>query len=351
MRKLLLPVAGLVAFSVLLGACDAQITPSAARVDSAAIAPSTLDDAMRSIASNTGYLCEIDPQSTLATAGVGGTTYAASFAADVLTELVQYKAVHEHVARLGLPETSFARQLAAQQLPAALNPTSTSGCKTSGAGVLAAFSRSYRSRLTQFEEDELVLLAHLAGVPLTRQGVAEYESAHKGASTQSCTSVIEVSSSASALALRKQILAGASFASVAKADSLDTSSASSGGSLGCVFPSEFTSPLDTVVADLPVGQVSPPVKFASGYLLLLVTSRPLAPLQQVASAIVLGQEAKFSGLLAKTTGAAHVTVDPAYGTWADSSTGWRVEAPTGPPDALLPNPAAITPTASSASSG
>ncbi len=344
MRKLLLPAAGLVALSVLLSACEVQVTPYAARVGASTISASTQDGSMRAIADDTGYRCEVraGSQDQLPIEGTGGSTYAASFAADVLTQLVEYRALHEEVARLGLHEGAFAREVAAAQLPLALNPASTSGCVTTGAQILASFANPYRGLIDQFEVDQLVVLAHLAGVTLSRAGITAYEAGHKASSTLSCTSVIQVASASAAAAARARVEAGASFASVARSSSTDPS-ASSGGSLGCVFASQFTSPLNAVVANLPVGQVSQPVAFGTGYLLLQVTSRPLAPVTQVASAVVLAQQAKLTTLIATVTSKSHVTVDPAFGTWTHASTGWSVTPPSGPPDALLPNPTAVTP--------
>lgn len=346
MRKLLVPLAGLLALSLLLSACDVQVTPDAARVDGYAISASTLTGSMRAIAQDAGYRCEVraGSQDQIAIEGTGGSTYASSFAADVLTQLIEYRALHDEVTRLGLHAGAFARQVAAAQLPQALNPATTSGCTTTGAQVLADFTNPYRGLLDQFEVDQLVVLAHLAGVTLTRAGIDAYESAHKSAATLSCTSVIAVASASAAAAARARIEAGASFASVARTTSTDPS-ASSGGALGCVFASQFTSPLNSIVASLPVGQVSQPVAFGSGYLLLLVTSRPLAPATQVASAVVSTQQSRLTALIATLTASAHVSVDPAFGQWTHAATGWSVTPPAGPPDALLPNPTAVTPVA------
>ncbi|MDA8290416.1 MAG: peptidylprolyl isomerase [Actinomycetota bacterium] len=352
MRKTLLSIAGLAALSLGLSACEVSVTPYAALVGGTSISSASLTDAMHTIATNPGYRCEVlsglTTGATFSIEGSGGSTYASGYAADVLTQLVQYQVLHDAVLRLGLPETSFARQLATSQLPQAFAPATGSTCATTGAQVLAGFSSSYRSRIVQFEEDQLVLLAHAAGVELTRAGVAAYESHHASSSALSCTSVIEVGSRAAALAARSKVTAGASFASVARTVSIDPSSAK-GGSLGCVFPSAFASPLDTVIANLPVGTVSSPVPFGTNYVLFFVTSRPLASLTQAAAALVNAQQAKFPGLLARATAATHVVVDPTYGSWARSGTSFHVAPVTGPPDALLPNPAAVTPPAASPS--
>jgi PPIC-type PPIASE domain len=348
-RKLLVPAAGLLALSLLLSACGAPLTPYAARVNSATISPSELNAAMASIANDPGYRCEVvasasSSGSQVAIEGKGNSTYASSFAADVLTQLVQYAAAHQEVEHLGLAEGSFARQLAASQLPQAFTPSSTSGCSETGAQILSGFSPSYRSVISQFELDQLVLLAHLGGVTLTKAGVASYEASHASASTLSCTSIIEVATKTAATAAAKQIAAGATFASIAHSESTDASS-SSGGSLGCIFASQFTAPLNTVVANLAIGTVSAPVPFGTSYLLITVTSRPLASVTEVASQLLLAQQAKLTTLLSSATGAAHVSIDPTYGSWHHATTGWSVGPSNSPADALLPTPAAVTPVA------
>lgn len=355
MRKLLFPAAGLTALSVLLGACNAQVTPYAAKVGSSTISTSSLNDAMRSVAGNSGYRCQLlagasSSGTPIPIEGKGGTAFATSFAADVLTQLVQYQAVHADIVRLGLKESAFARQLVTSHLAAQYNLSSTSSCTATGAQVLAGFSTSYRNVLSQAQLDDYVLIAHLAGVSLTTAGVTAYEATHKSASTLACTSVIEVGSKTAATAAAKQIAAGSSFASVAKSESTD-SSASSGGALGCVFPSEFASPLNTTVADLATGQVSAPVQFGTSYLLLEVTSRPLASLSQAAYQLIVDEQTKSQAAITKTIDSANVSVDPSYGSWKHASSGWSVAAPAGPADVLLPDSAAVTPVAASAAPG
>jgi parvulin-like peptidyl-prolyl isomerase len=349
-RKLVSILACALALGVGLSACGSPLTPYAARVDGKEISAASLVSAMRAVADDPGYRCQVRAGSgdQIAIEGSGPGTYSSSFAADVLTQLVQYQAVHQEIARLGLTETPFAEALAASELPQAFSPSAGSGCTTPGAAVLAAFAPSYRRLVTQFEVDQLTILAHLAGVELTRAGIRAYVAHHRAESALACTSVIEVASRSTAQAIYRRLRAGASFASAARSDSLDAS-ASSGGALGCVFPSEFTAPLGSIVAALPVGQVSQPVAFGADYLLLLVTSRPVAPLERVAAELLLAQQSKASALIAAVSGEAHVTVDPAYGTWRRSRSGWSVQAPSGPADALLPDPAAVTPAAAAVS--
>jgi parvulin-like peptidyl-prolyl isomerase len=73
--------------------------------------------------------------------------------------------------------------------------------------------------------------------------------------------------------IRKQILAGADFATLAKAESDDPSSAVKGGELGTFKHGQMVGPFDTAAFALPLGQVSEPVRTQFGYHIIKITSR------------------------------------------------------------------------------
>ena len=73
--------------------------------------------------------------------------------------------------------------------------------------------------------------------------------------------------------LRAKILAGADFATVAKAESDDTGSGTKGGELGTFKHGQMVGAFDQAAFALPVGQVSEPVKTQFGYHLIKITSR------------------------------------------------------------------------------
>jgi len=78
--------------------------------------------------------------------------------------------------------------------------------------------------------------------------------------------------------LRKRILAGEDFATLAKQYSDDTGSGSNGGDLGWFVKGAMVAAFEDVAFALPVGQVSEPVKTDFGYHLIEViekdTQRP-----------------------------------------------------------------------------
>ena len=351
-RKLLVPIVGGAALSIVLAACGSPVEPFAATVNGTTISSGTLDSTMSAIAHDSGYRCEIlggtASTSTLSIEGSGSGTYSSAFAADVLSELIQYSGAHDAVLALHLNEGAYVRSLAATELPTALTPSSSLGCSTDGALILADFPASFRAALGQFEIDDDVLAAHYARLALSPTGVASYEASHPAVANLDCVSVIEVTSKSIATTAREQIEAGESFASVAKADSKDSSS-TKGGALGCLYPSAFTAPLSTDIAALAVGQISQPIAFSTSYLLLTVTSHKTAPVSEALPLIFNDEQSKVTAAIAAATSASHVVLDPQYGTWAHSSSGWAVEPPSGPADALLPSPSAVTPATASLS--
>jgi peptidyl-prolyl cis-trans isomerase C len=77
--------------------------------------------------------------------------------------------------------------------------------------------------------------------------------------------------------LRKKILAGGDFATLAKAESDDAGSAAKGGELGTFKHGQMVGPFDQAAFSIPVGEVSEPVKTQFGYHIIKITSRTSKP--------------------------------------------------------------------------
>ena len=108
-----------------------------------------------------------------------------------------------------------------------------------------------------------------------------------------------------AKALRAKIVAGGSFAELAKTESDDEGSGANGGDLGTFPQGAMVEEFDKVAFEIPVGQISEPVKSAFGYHLILIESRGAKKFEDVKADIEaamkpeLGQKAVES-LKAKT---------------------------------------------------
>ena len=74
-------------------------------------------------------------------------------------------------------------------------------------------------------------------------------------------------------ALRERITKGEDFATIAKAESDDTGSGAQGGDLGSFSRGRMVPEFDQAAFQLPVGEVSQPIKTAFGYHLIQVQER------------------------------------------------------------------------------
>ena len=338
MKRLSAALASLVALCVLalgLSACNVGFSPYAAVVNGAEISQPQLREALSAIVNNAGYKCIIESSGTTHLLGAGNGTYSAAFSAEVLSILIQDRVMYQEFARLGLSEPSGLARVVLGQLQAATTPAS--GCPGTGASILAAFPPTYRNLLLRFQADEDVLSAHLVGITLSPGPLDAYVARHKAVMELACVSVIETSSKATALSLRSQVLGGANFASLAKAHSVDSTTAPQGGAIGCIPDVEFTAPLNNVIAALTVGHVSSPVSFSSNWLLLLVTQRQSETYADVVSSLVALENSAVNTLLPRLIKSAKVQVDPQYGTWDTKVSPARVQANAGPPADIVPN--------------
>lgn len=86
---------------------------------------------------------------------------------------------------------------------------------------------------------------------------------------------------AKAQEVRKRLLAGEDFATVAKSESDDATTASKGGDLGLFQHGRMVPAFDKVAFSLPVGEVSEPVKTAFGYHLIKVEQKELKTFEEM----------------------------------------------------------------------
>ena len=343
MKRLLVALAGLVALAVSTTGCNAHLLPYAAVVNGSTVSETTFTGSMSAVASNQDYRCLIGagPGGSVHVEGAGESTYATSFGANELSFLVQQQVVHQLVQRLRLTVPANVAPIAAAQLNQAFTPPSGSGCTGTGAQILAEFPSSYRQSLVQFQSDEDVISAHLAGMDMTPAGIARYAAANPSVGQMACISAIVVNTQAEAAALRGRALAGASFASLAKAHSIDTQSAANGGVIGCAQPSRFGAPLGTVITATPVGHISKPLKVHSVWVIIEVTGHQPVTTLQVVDGMAATVQPGFSAVVTAAMNRSHVQVDPQYGSWATIRNIRQVVAPVPPPPNLVPDPAAM----------
>jgi peptidyl-prolyl cis-trans isomerase C len=144
---------------------------------------------------------------------------------------------------------------------------------------------------------------------------------------------------ADAAAARAQIVAGASFADVARSESTDQASAANGGSLGCQPTGRFVSGFEQAVDALPTGQLSQPTQTQFGWHLIVVTSRqPLSLAQaqpQIRAALLANTQGALTSTLQRVESRASVTVNPRYGTFELRGGQAGIAPPSAPPSSTL----------------
>ena len=326
MKRLLSSVSGIVVLALVVAGsagCNAQWGPYAARVNGSSVSPGELNGALASVA-NSSYKCVLNAETQgklpITGAGVGDGSYSIAFADFILTALIKADVAVAEVAALHLPEPASAHTLAMAQVTQGLQQAAAAypACQTSGQKIVAALNSTYRNSIIGYQLASDALAAHLAGTTLSPTSLAAYEVHNATTTSQSCTSVIEVASKSKAASIRRSVVRGASFATEAKTNSLDTNSAANGGSVGCILASALVAQLRSALEHLPVGQVSQPIKFQSGWLLLLVTKRQFEPLDQLVNQLFGSEQTALQKALAGSLHNARIQVASNLGHWDPS---------------------------------
>jgi peptidyl-prolyl cis-trans isomerase C len=195
--------------------------------------------------------------------------------------------------------------------------------------VFAAFSKTFASKLIDRDARLFAVYRYYQTCPSGR-----------------FLSHILVTTQAQADAALARIRAGQKFDVVARALSIDTTSGTRGGALGCLAPGEFVPEFQNAAEAAPLGVVTGPVHTQYGYHLILERRWDPVGDQQFAQALTQAAGAVLTARLK----ALHVWVNPRYGAWgeikdANGNTGFAVTAPTVPnPRVCREKSAACTPT-------
>ncbi len=168
--------------------------------------------------------------------------------------------------------------------------------------------------------------------------MAAYYLANQPQFTAECVSVIATDTQAHANQLVAQLNAGAAFADVAKASSLDSQTAANGGSLGCNYTQsrvEQALQQQSVVVGKPIAPIQDTT--TGEWIIYEVTNQAVEPLSAATSLVrreLLQATPNVNRVSKEIVGFAHhsdVWVDPKYGTWKALA----IVAPVGPPEQYL----------------
>ncbi len=346
-----------VATGVLTSACD--VTPPAATANGATISTATLNSQLQTLQTTAagGCLLQLENAQLAATSGegTGGPgTYSMTFTNAVLNNQVGALLAVQYAASKGITispadlmtarsdfESTLDGEISAAVQQASSSGTlsfcqSTTGSSITGKALLSDLPPAIAEAQIHNQAVDEKLLAR--GADLSDAAVAAYYNANLAQFTTACVSVIATDSQTKANQLVAQINAGETFASVAKANSLDSQTAANGGALGCNYTrAQVEQALR--VQSVTVGQPIAPVQDSStgSWIIYEVTSETVAPLS--AASTVARRE-----LLQSTTNVnrvskeivafarvSDVAVNPRYGTWRRLS----IVPPVSPPSQFL----------------
>ena len=347
----------LIAAGALASACN--VTPSAATANGTVISTNSLNSQLRTLQSTQYGACLLqleDPQLTPASGqGSGGPgTYTTAFAGAVLESQVGQLLAEQYAMSKGLivspADLSTARSDFEATLDGEINEAvqesttagsttfceSASGTSLTGVELLNGLPKSVTDAQVLNQAFDEKLLAD--GADLSTGAVLEYYAANKSEFTVDCVSRIVTGSESAANQVVGQLKAGASFATLAKSSSIDTQTASNGGSLGCSF-TQAAVDQDLEQQNVPLDQPTTPVQNSGTgqWFIYEVTSQTLEPLSAVQSVVrreLLQTTTNVDRVSKEIVVFAHrstVSIDPRYGTWDRA----QIVPPVAPPPQYL----------------
>jgi hypothetical protein len=350
-------VLAVVAAGVLASACD--ITPPAASANGATISTGTLNSQLHTLQTTAAGSCLLQLENAqLADSsgeGTGGSgTYSMTFANAILNNQIGDLLALQYASSKGITISSSELVTATSDFEATLDGEisaavaqaseagtlsfcqDATGASLTGKALLSALPNPIRVAQVRNQAVDEKLLAR--GADLSAAAVAKYYNDNLGQFTTACVSLIATDTEAHANQLVAQLNAGETFASVAKANSLDTQTAANGGALGCNYTlAQVEQALS--VQSVTVGQPLAPVQDSSNgqWVIYEVTSQTVAPLSEAGSVArreLLQSTAnvnRVSKEIVRFARSSDVSVDPRYGTWL----GLRVVPPVAPPSRFL----------------
>jgi parvulin-like peptidyl-prolyl isomerase len=314
----------LFAVSFLAAACSGDdssggggaASSAAARVDGVAIPASKVTDDLQvlvaAIDAVPGDLLPPEQRIELkARYRASDTTYTPEARADVLTNLILKVVIDRGLEQFKIAVESQDTEAATTQVD---NPNGSILHYASAAAKKDAVDTGARAaRLFRYLEDR-------ANVWFSDADVDAYYQLKKANFDQptACTAHILVADEALATRLLGELRGGASFASLAAANSTDPSNKDAGGDLGCTAEGQFVPEFEAAVKQARDGDLIGPVKTQFGFHLIRVISTYKAPAYDAElKTQVRTQLATPRGWLDLTLSRTKIEVDSSFGTWSN----------------------------------
>jgi peptidyl-prolyl cis-trans isomerase C len=234
-------------------------------------------------------------------------------------DLAQLKAMAQEAKRRKLDQSESVRQLMELQQEQVLASTLVkqlqSELKTDDAAVKEWYD-AHKAEYENVKASHILIRFKGSNVPL-KQGQKE---------------LTEEEALTKAQAIRKRLIAGEDFATVAKAESDDAGASANGGSLGAITKGRMVPAFEQAAFTLKPGEVSEPVKTQFGYHIIKVEDHSTKTLEEVRPQIEQQMKPQITQkALEKIRDGAQVVINEQY-------------FGTGPSSATPPTPSTPTPT-------
>ncbi len=243
----------------------------------------------------------------------------AAAAAELLTNKIVAKLVDQAMVQYNLTVADEDTTASTADIKQSLYSLDSVAAKTRDAAILQG---ARTSRVSRFLSDTTNKWYTDADV------TAFYELGKKEAFSQACVAHILVADETLAKKLASEIKGGADFATLAAANSIDTSNKDTGGDLGCNAKGAFVPEFEAAVASAKDGEVVGPVKTQYGFHVIKVKSAyKERSLDDALKTDIAAQLAQPKGWLDLTIGRSKITVNRSFGTWDAKNA--RVNPPAG----------------------
>jgi hypothetical protein len=313
---------------------SADVKPYAAIVDGHVISNDLINNEIQTIINNPRYSQLLD-QELSAGSGAGGlqpdgrNTVSSTYTAQLVYNRVLVQLTNEALAKQHLTISAADRASANTSVRSDINDDA----------LFNSLPRDYQDYLID-RQASLNAVLDQRDTPAKQQ---QYYNQNPSQFATYCIRHILVSSQQQAQSLYSQLQSGADFATLAKANSIDTGSAPQGGDLGCQSGSDisqYVQPFPQTVFAATPGVVNAPVQSQYGWHIIEVTSKTMQSFAQAQPTIsqTLGSSQEF---FTDALATAKVKVNPRYGDYVPS------DASSGEVGHIIPHPAATVGASSS----
>jgi parvulin-like peptidyl-prolyl isomerase len=335
--------AGALVLAVVASSCS-SVEPNAATVNGTAIQRSDLEDQLKAYADNQPYTAYQAQQGSPITGEGGPETVTMDFTDSILRRQILLEIVRQEVVRRGLTVTPELQQEAKDQAKS----FTTALEEPTASAVWQAFPTWFQNKAIEQTANYLTLNDALGGGTLDDAALQKLYDANPALFGGICARHILVASEDQAKALKAQLDAGADFAKLAAANSIDTATAQQGGQLytaGQPCPAASTYDPDFVAGafTVPEGKVTDPIHSQFGWhLIIRDKTEPPASFAAAKDAVQQYATAKANNALndVLTQGAkGNISIARQFGTWeADGA------SIAGPTDAVVGTSTTSSPT-------